>query len=85
MKPKEFLVELDFLSRDNVLAPVFRDPPEYSIKEASGYFEGARPYAPEWMDEEFTSLAHRAIISILGYYGLFNKYIPIHFNYHNNL
>jgi hypothetical protein len=49
VKKSELLLELDFMPDDNgTNAPALREPPEFKIGEARGYFEGSRPNEPDW-------------------------------------
>ena len=43
------LLELDFKAEiASGTSPALRDPPEFAIKDAKGYFEGSRPNEPDW-------------------------------------
>lgn len=48
LKKMDLLLELDFAPDSSGTAPALRHPPEFSVKETRGYYEGSRPNEPDW-------------------------------------
>jgi hypothetical protein len=48
LKKEELVLQVDFLPGKDGTIPALRDPPDYLVKDARGYFEGSRPNEPDW-------------------------------------